>query len=411
MAAGFLSPLSWGVDYESVKWQPSISAQPRISRSEEKAQRDAAYHRLVPHVPIFVGLLEKYFSSSLACFPSYSGVQPTELEVGRLVDSITQLPGVDAGSAGTLVQRQGKLCRKRQQVANMVWHVQQVLQLMTPPTSATAAAAAPPTAAAEHHVVDFAGGTGHVGLPIAANVGGGARVTVLDCNPVSLRIARERAGTASLHNLGTKHCFIAQAGTMHFDVGVGLHACGEATDGILDACLQAGAAFVLAPCCVGKVAHAQHTAYPRSRACSSCWTRAQHRDVARAADANTHEMDSAGRGGVAPARDARWAHARRCAKTAVEWDRLALAAAAGYTVALCRMFPTGASPKNDVLVGIPPGAELPAGHVYSRGAPHKAASQGDGSNAPPQPVWLQHATSLSAAAGVSGGGLNPPEPV
>ncbi len=381
MACSLLSPISWGTDVDSLKFERSYSASAPLSRAEEKAQRDAAYHQLVPHVPVFVGLLSKYFGAGLKCLPHYSGVQPSEDSVHTLVRSITELPGIDAGAAGTLLQRQGKLNRKRQQVANMVWHVQQVLQVMASASTANQGKLADP------HVVDFAGGTGHVGLPIAANIERHTRVTVLDCNPVSLGIARERAATAGLENLGTRHCFIADAGEMHFTVGVGLHACGEATDGILDACLAAGAAFVLAPCCVGKVAHAQHTVYPRSKPCGACWTQQQHRDVARAADANTHEMSTAGRGGAAPTRDARWAHARRCAKTAVEWDRLQLAAQQGYTVMLCRMYPSGASPKNDVLVGIPSGVKVPPSHVYGQ------------CDAPPtQPVWMQHALALDSPA-------------
>lgn len=38
---------------------------------------------------------------------------------------------------------------------------------------------------------------------------------------------------------------------MPFDVGLALHACGNATDATLQLALAAGAAFIVSPCCVG----------------------------------------------------------------------------------------------------------------------------------------------------------------
>jgi hypothetical protein len=66
-------------------------------------------------------------------------------------------------------------------------------------------------------------------------------------------IARRRAEEAGLSNLRTLLIDIA-AFAEPFDLGVSLHACGEATDLALQACAEAGARFAHCPCCVGKVA-------------------------------------------------------------------------------------------------------------------------------------------------------------
>ena len=83
-------------------------------------------------------------------------------------------------------------------------------------------------------VVEFCGGCGNLGLPIASMLPHG-RVIVADINPRSLEIAMERAETAGLTNvevwLGDVRTF-----DLPFDVGVALHACGEATDISLQRC-------------------------------------------------------------------------------------------------------------------------------------------------------------------------------
>ena len=38
-----------------------------------------------------------------------------------------------------------------------------------------------------------------------------------------------------------------------FELGVALHACGTASDLVLEACVRAGARFAVCPCCTGKL--------------------------------------------------------------------------------------------------------------------------------------------------------------
>ena len=51
----------------------------------------------------------------------------------------------------------------------------------------------------------------------------------------------------------------------HFDIGVCLHACGVATDMVLQQCLQRNAAFVICPCCYGSIRNTHLITYPRSQ--------------------------------------------------------------------------------------------------------------------------------------------------
>jgi hypothetical protein len=46
---------------------------------------------------------------------------------------------------------------------------------------------------------------------------------------------------------------IERSALQPFDVGVALHACGNATDHAIARCVAAGAAFVVSPCCIGKL--------------------------------------------------------------------------------------------------------------------------------------------------------------
>ena len=49
-----------------------------------------------------------------------------------------------------------------------------------------------------------------------------------------------------------------------FDIGVCLHACGVATDLVLQCCLKNNASFVICPCCYGGIQNTHTVNYPRS---------------------------------------------------------------------------------------------------------------------------------------------------
>lgn len=105
------------------------------------------------------------------------------------------------------------------------------------------------------HIVDFGGGTGALAVPLAKMMPD-CSVTIVDVSKHSLGIAVKRAREAGLTNLSTWHGDIRDFKTV-FDLGLALHACGEASDLALEACVCAGARFVVSPCCVGKLSDAR----------------------------------------------------------------------------------------------------------------------------------------------------------
>ena len=246
--------------------------------------------------------------------------------------------------------------------------------------------------------VDFGAGSGNFGLPLAAMFPT-AMWTFVEMNAVACELMRSRAHSAGLTNVtifegrieGYVAAMIAEgAGGAHtFEVGVAMHACGAATDFAQLACMQCGAAFVLCPCCVGKLqlasrrgssggldgvaagestappaakvarrsddnaeAHLPTLLHPRSR-----WLRAlvgavefstlasiaDHNALAHAASPSTVVVtDGAKRVDV---------H-RRC-KVLLELDRARCAEEGGYATFLSRLEPPTASKKRDIIVGIP----------------------------------------------------------
>ena len=85
-------------------------------------------------------------------------------------------------------------------------------------------------------IVDFCAGGGHFGLAAAAHFPL-CHVVIVDCKQESLRRAADRIKKGNIKNVT-----ILQANLRFwdspFDVGLGLHACGSATDQILNKCLQ-----------------------------------------------------------------------------------------------------------------------------------------------------------------------------
>ena len=95
----------------------------------------------------------------------------------------------------------------------------------------------------------------------------------------SLDLAVTRAAAAGLTNVQT-WCGDITEYDEPFGLGLALHACGEASDLAMRACVEAGARFVVSPCCVGKLSgsaldpykfnatggNVGRIAYPRSKA-------------------------------------------------------------------------------------------------------------------------------------------------
>ena len=144
-----------------------------------------------------------------------------------------------------------------------------------------------------------------------------------------------------------------------FDIGLALHACGEATDLAMNLCNSVGAAMVVAPCCVGKLnskkknnyiyhpkrVHEDYNEslinYPRSLHFRSNLS-LNNEEFGKLASAGDY-------GEVVDMHSSKGAF-RRAAKTLIEHDRISWAKECGYDAVLTRMEPWNASPKNDIII-------------------------------------------------------------
>jgi hypothetical protein len=278
-------------------------------------------------------------------------------------------------------------------------------------------------------IVDFAGGTGHLSLPLAVLLPK-CEVVLVDIKGTSLELAHQKAeqlanpseNVEDMHHVSkqipggkisppvdaspftdvtfhanklkqSKH--IPNLYTFHgsiskyveeyceFDIGMGLHACGEASDIVLRACGSANANFIVSPCCVGKLsqtkkdpyiyrATAQNEAtisYPQSSTFCQIIENNKSFDVlAKAADYS--EMKD-----MRTSRNA----TRRTAKALVEMDRLIyMKETYKYDkIALTRMDPWEASVKNDILLGWKKSPENNVGCPYDGDIPQCAACNAD----------------------------------
>ena len=101
-------------------------------------------------------------------------------------------------------------------------------------------------------VVDFCCGGAHQSLPLARAFPR-ATFILIDAKERSLDVARQRAAAARLTNVRFV-CGLVEDFDEPFDVGIALHACGAASDVAMEKCIAVGAAYVISPCCVGKIA-------------------------------------------------------------------------------------------------------------------------------------------------------------
>nr|UYI58580.1 glutathione S-transferase 9 [Grapholita molesta] len=184
-------------------------------------------------------------------------------------------------------------------------------------------------------IVDFCSGSGHLGILIA-HLLPQCTVILLENKEQSLLRARKRVHDMGLKNVHFFQCnldfFIGK-----FDIGVGLHACGIASDLILDKCLKCNAKFVLCPCCYGSLHATDRLVYPRSKVFSSV-TLDHYMTIGHAADQTHKECPLTVRGD-------------RC-MAIIDSDRLRLAEEYGYKVTLSRLKPLSCTPKNNLLIGV-----------------------------------------------------------
>lgn len=235
-------------------------------------------------------------------------------------------------------------------------------------------------------IVDFCGGTGHLALPLALLLPH-CKVVVVDIGSRSLQLLHEKAlrcsdemqedssmddavqrqqddvtyqeqverQCAGIPNLYIFHGSI-ETYPNDFDIGVALHACGEATDVTLRACAHVGANFVVSPCCVGKLHRRRANPYIYHATSGNIPTITYPQSTLVTAHLEEDNMwnnlvKAADYGDFTQVRTPRNA-TRRTAKALLEMDRLLfMSEAYGYNTALARMDPWESSPKNDILIG------------------------------------------------------------
>ena len=253
---------------------------------------------------------------------------------------------LDVGDDGGGGLPEARRARKRQQLENVMWYVDRL-------------------ARPGDVVVDFCSGCGHQSIPVAY-LRRDVTFVLLDKKRWSLLVAERRCEELGLTNVRCVDALVADFGEP-FDLGLALHACGGATEDVLESCVRARAAFVVAPCCVGGTANWRNGDYPRSDALRAVLAPALYAELAKAADTNASTRDLRGE-------PPKHLPRRRLCKSVVEADRLARCVERGYDGMLVLMDPPECTPKNDVIVGWPAGRDVRA--CFERRP------------AAPQPPWI-----------------------
>jgi SAM-dependent methyltransferase len=245
-------------------------------------------------------------------------------------------------------------------------------------------------------VVDFGCGTGCLSLPLAALLPC-ADFLCVDMDAQALRILDSRAAAAGLNNVTTLCKRVEIFDSPQFDIALALHACGNCTDYVMLQAVLHRAAYIVCPCCLGKLAFSlsggssfsplpdktAHAAaglppltHPRS-----AWLRdhlgddstARFAQLAAAADVSHGEAEDAQlllNGGVQPLA----LRLSRAAKLNLELDRSASAREAGYSVAQFTMLKPRLQAKNALLLGVPPDGAHPLAREW-RAAVHRLTAE------------------------------------
>ncbi|NXL58080.1 GSTCD protein, partial [Chordeiles acutipennis] len=176
-------------------------------------------------------------------------------------------------------------------------------------------------------IVDFCSGGGHVGI-VLAHMMPSCQVVLIENKELSLIRAKDRSDELGLDNI-----WFIQANMDYFNgtfnIGVALHACGVATDMVIEHCIKARAAFVVSPCCYGFIQNTVKFKYPRSH---------QFKEIL---SYKVFSMLSFA-----------LILGKQCMGL-VDLDRAWAAEGRNYSVQVISMEPESCSPKNNMFVGIP----------------------------------------------------------
>ncbi|XP_003701560.1 glutathione S-transferase, C-terminal domain containing [Megachile rotundata] len=187
-------------------------------------------------------------------------------------------------------------------------------------------------------IVDFCSGSGHLGILIAYLLPY-CTVILLENKEESLNRAKERVKKLGLTNVRFYQCNLDYF-KGHFDIGVSLHACGVATDLVIQQCIRLNSIFVCCPCCYGSLHDCHHLTYPRSNVFKKQMEQDKYIVLSHAADQTHDEQNVKTKQGY------------EC-MAIIDTDRKLQAEQFGYKVYLSKFIPNTCTPKNHVLIGIP----------------------------------------------------------
>lgn len=192
-----------------------------------------------------------------------------------------------------------------------------------------------------NRIIDFCSGTGHLGILLALQLPD-CIIILMENKAISLERAKQRATQLGLKNCRFYQCNIDYF-EGHFDIGTSLHACGTATDIVLQQCRRSRAGFVCCPCCYGSLQPMPHIAYPLSEFFRETLTERDYLYIAHTAD-QAHEL------GTLNCRPETTRQGQLCMDI-IDTDRKLQAEEVGYDVILTRLKPEQCTPKNRLLVG------------------------------------------------------------
>ncbi|XP_032110755.1 glutathione S-transferase C-terminal domain-containing protein isoform X2 [Sapajus apella] len=165
-------------------------------------------------------------------------------------------------------------------------------------------------------------------------------VTLIENKELSLIRAKKRSNELGLNNI-----WFIQANmeyfTGMFNIGVALHACGVATDMVIEHCIKTRASFVTCPCCYGFIQNTSKFNFPKSEQFKKTLSYKEHMILCRFADQTAAQLPPQRR-----------LIGKQC-MCLVDLDRARAAEECGYSVQVISMEPESCSPKNNMIVGIP----------------------------------------------------------
>lgn len=187
-------------------------------------------------------------------------------------------------------------------------------------------------------ICDFCAGSGHLGI-LVAYLRPDCKVIILENKEESLNRAKIRVGKLKLDNVEFYQCNLDYF-KGHFDIGLSLHACGVATDLVIQHCIRRNAVFISCPCCYGSIKNCHHITYPRSEIFKSHVCLKNYLIIGHSAD-QTHDE-----------KNVKTKQGHECMGI-IDTDRKLQAEEFNYKVHLAKLVPDTCTPKNHLLVGIP----------------------------------------------------------